>query len=877
MSYCIRYILLTVFCLFQLILFAQNVYPVSVKVTDSTGNAITNVSVSVVKLSTGAGIVFGLTDNLGLHHFNIPDRFMNDSIAVKAVAVSYETVIKPINKAVKRIDILMPVMPELPHTMPDVLVESQSMIIKKGDTISYNAEKFATKSDRYLGDIIKRLPGIQVDENGKIKYNGKDINNFYIEGDNLLDDRYNIATNNIRTEDIENIQVIENNQHVKMLNGIMPSDRAGINITLKNKSKLRFANSIEGAVGMPEKWDFSGRNISFKDKFKAINQIKGNNIGNTYMQETNIAGLPGPSGIDADRYILNKSLMANVNDLYKINTYTGIRVNSHYVNDKQTMQRLSDVIYFIPGRDSVQYSEQSNNILHNTSYLVQLQLDINSPKKFINNTFALKRNDTDDLSNIKTFDITQFGENNKLIQALSNQLTGYILFKKKHVINYSSYMQYNRNPQANHISPGALKSILNNNEPYAASIQHQNLQNFVTNNSASYKQIINNWFIGIQVGMDYEKQLLSSHLHLLQNNGDTATIPEFSNLLHWQKSSAYANASIMYQNKKSRFTLLVPLKLLHYNYHNDSIVYNKDNEAYIFTNPTFNWEYKIGKENSVYINANTALRQADIMQVYSGDILTGYRNIFSYETPFVMGRYYAISSGFTYKKILKALFANMDMQYMLNDKFFIYETIVQNDLTKIKAVPKPNKEQTIGVSLNAGKYVFPLKTTLAVDLSIRRSNTEQVQNNIDFSINNTISNIGVSLTPTIAEWMNIELSTNYISVVSDATIDGFQKQQAGQIRGNTSLIIYPGEGWVIKLSSKYFKSFSNKQNLSSSLFMDSFIQYTFKKPKLLLKLNCNNIANTLHYEVVNVTDNTVSAMRYLLQPRMALLSASWNL
>lgn len=122
------------------------------------------------------------------------------------------------------------------HYLQEVFVDAP-IVYQKGDTLVYRAEALTAKTDRVLEDILKRIPGVTVESNGSIKYNGKPINNFYIEGLDLLSSRYSLATQHIRPEDIKNIEVLENHQHVKLLKGVEFSDRAAINIRLK-KNRL---------------------------------------------------------------------------------------------------------------------------------------------------------------------------------------------------------------------------------------------------------------------------------------------------------------------------------------------------------------------------------------------------------------------------------------------------------------------------------------------------------------------------------------------------------------------------------------------------------------------------------------------------------------
>ncbi|HAB40569.1 MAG TPA: hypothetical protein DCE24_01805, partial [Porphyromonadaceae bacterium] len=110
-------------------------------------------------------------------------------------------------------------------------------IREQGDTITYNVGSFAQQQDRSIGDVLKRMPGINVEKSGKIQYQGEDINKFYIEGSDLLGGKYGIATNGINHDDVGAVEVMENHQPMQVLSGISFSDKAAINLKLKNKAK----------------------------------------------------------------------------------------------------------------------------------------------------------------------------------------------------------------------------------------------------------------------------------------------------------------------------------------------------------------------------------------------------------------------------------------------------------------------------------------------------------------------------------------------------------------------------------------------------------------------------------------------------------------
>ena len=98
--------------------------------------------------------------------------------------------------------------------LKEVTVKSKN-IREQGDTISYNVAGFAQNHDRSIGDVLARMPGIDVANSGRIKYQGEDINKFYIEGSDLLGGKYGIATNGISHEDVGAVEVMENHQQCR--------------------------------------------------------------------------------------------------------------------------------------------------------------------------------------------------------------------------------------------------------------------------------------------------------------------------------------------------------------------------------------------------------------------------------------------------------------------------------------------------------------------------------------------------------------------------------------------------------------------------------------------------------------------------------------
>lgn len=80
--------------------------------------------------------------------------------------------------------------------------------------------------------MLKKLPGIKVAENGSVSYQGRAINRFYIEGQDLMGDNYTQATRNMPVNAVRDVEVMEDHQPIKLLQGRKPSESAALNIKL---------------------------------------------------------------------------------------------------------------------------------------------------------------------------------------------------------------------------------------------------------------------------------------------------------------------------------------------------------------------------------------------------------------------------------------------------------------------------------------------------------------------------------------------------------------------------------------------------------------------------------------------------------------------
>ena len=179
--------------------------------------------------------------------------------------------------------------------LDEVVVKMPVLI--KGDTLIYDADSFKNGSERKLEDIIDKLPGVEINDNGQIEVEGKVVNKLMVNGKDFFEGDTKIATKNIPSSTVDKIQVLRNYGDVGQLRGVRNNqDNIAINIKLKSgKERFWFGNVTSGGGSAPEErlYLLQPKLFYYSPKY-SINFIGDvNNIGEVSLSRRDIRGFTG--------------------------------------------------------------------------------------------------------------------------------------------------------------------------------------------------------------------------------------------------------------------------------------------------------------------------------------------------------------------------------------------------------------------------------------------------------------------------------------------------------------------------------------------------------------------------------------------------------
>lgn len=144
--------------------------------------------------------------------------------------------------------------------LQDAVVTAKAIeILVKGDTVEYNADSYKVQESAVLEDLIKKIPGAEVDANGKITVNGKEISKILVDGKEFFSDDPKVASKNLPAKMIEKLQVLDKRSDLSQLTGFDDgNEETVINLTVKPGMKEGMFGQFVGGYGTKDRYEGNG-------------------------------------------------------------------------------------------------------------------------------------------------------------------------------------------------------------------------------------------------------------------------------------------------------------------------------------------------------------------------------------------------------------------------------------------------------------------------------------------------------------------------------------------------------------------------------------------------------------------------------------------
>jgi hypothetical protein len=201
---------------------------------------------------------------------------------LKITALGYKSQLTEIEVKSSLLSLGIVILKEDKTELEEVLIKANSNgITQKGDTTFYKVERFLNGNEENLRDVIKRIPGLDINAKGKITSNGKEVDKLLIDGDNLYKNQHQFATENVSSKMIKNIELIKNYNDFESINNDKKTGITALNIKIKEDYKNNITGQVEGHIGYNQKQKINVSIFNFRKKTKTSIISNFNNLGET--------------------------------------------------------------------------------------------------------------------------------------------------------------------------------------------------------------------------------------------------------------------------------------------------------------------------------------------------------------------------------------------------------------------------------------------------------------------------------------------------------------------------------------------------------------------------------------------------------------------
>ena len=753
--------------------------------------------------------------------------------------------------------------------LKEVIVHNKLMN-RQGDTITYVASSIRRAEDDSLEDLLRRLPGVEISTTGAISYAGRPINKFYIEGLDLLESRYTLASRNISAHDVGAIQILENHVPIKINRKDTSSERAAMNIKLTDKAKSRWIFRSEGAIGgrpligaldatamrfgstaqslLSAEWDNTGNDIIYQLREQSIGRWTifspseiANNVTDIFSSPT-----AKTSFSERDRERDNKTGLIALNHLIRLSDNSNVKGNfSVFVDDNaRVLQRHTSYLSADGSREDL--SEVTDVCLRRRGSENDLLYELNRDDIFIKDRLRIYLYKNSAGSNI--FDGNRgLAQDLQLPQAkLSNMLS--VIKKFGSVkISLSNETYYTHRPQEMVLISGSDRSL------HRATDTHTG--NHVSGGMTFRKGV---HFIEPIAGLEWQKY----DLRIPKSSGDITPI-EASNMI----LDAYILPKYNYRLEDFGIELTPGLHHVWGHYA------HKGWKTYTLPSVSASVSYKSKGRSSTSLSYGFDESLSDIRDVFAGERQINFQSFRSGLDESYITRSHRLSLYHFGTFVLQNLSYSLFSSFIHSSAPWSLSTIVADNKLKLLHIPEGSHTKMWLVKLNGGHRIrkIGLSTSAGVSYDYGSGILFQQGEALSYISHRGALTIGARWSPSTIFSMDYSQES---SIVRSSLSSGRAKTVGLHTEHTLNTFIRLSKVIGVSPRGQYYRETVGDHRPLDILFLDASLQFFFKK--FQINIDLTNILDKDHIIRHRHTDVNIHTQKSRLRGREILLSIKFK-
>ncbi len=903
--------LLSFFLLFSTITFSQTIRYEG-NVLDNTNAPLEMANVMAVNQSNKAVDAYAITNDKGKFVLNLK---VNSTYSIKFSYLGMKN--KEVSVTTKTENINENITMESGGIqLDDVEIVREMPVSIKGDTIVYNADSFKTGTERKLEDVLKKLPGVEVNADGEVEVEGKKVTKLMVEGKDFFDGDTKLGVKNIPADAIDKIQVLRNYNENSILKGVENNqDNLAMNIKLKSGKKNFWFGDVSAGIGVghaDERYVANPKLFYYSPKY-SINLIANfNNIGelpltiNDYFKFTGgfrSMMAKGGSSFNVSSNDLGISLLRN-NRAKEIETQFGATNFSYNPTKNWTLSGFGILSTSITDLETI----STNNFLRSNSSEVlstENRVDIAHQKSNLglfklSSTYKPNTNFQFDYDILTKYS-KQDEDNSLLRESIINNFSRtetILTYKEQAPISVNQNLSFYNTINDKNILALEMQHLYQNEDPfYNANLETQpfNLVGYVEdedrNNISQNRFVQTNKLdakldyyyvigpksnINVTLGNTYSYQNFDSSMFQILDNGtvNNLTAAENNNNVSYAFNDAFLG--LHYKILSGKFTFTPGVSLHQYNLNNQQLGSNFKQD---FTQvlPDFLAIYQIKKAETLTYNFGYRNNFTDVNRLAEGFVFNNYNNL---------------SSG---DRTLENAIAQSHSLAYVKYNMFNFESIVAN-INYLQTVDViKSKAAILGVNQASSPFNSPFADeTISGYAAYGRSFLKRYKASFNTRLNwSKFNNIQINplngaetlfTNESFTQTYNIKVSTNYknlpnLEVGFEYAVNDYPNSKFINEKPFARLDYYflKSFSFVTEYEYNHYYNDDKSSDNEYDFLSASLIYQKTKDSQFEYKISGTNLLNTTSLNDDSFGQFSTRTSQYTVQPRYIIFSVKYNL
>ncbi|MGV3461464.1 MAG: carboxypeptidase regulatory-like domain-containing protein [Flavobacterium sp.] len=879
-----KYLLLSIVLLLSFSCFSQS--EIKGKISDASGTGVPGASV-VLKNRESKIVTYTISDNDGNYSLAVSD---NGDYTVEVNSLGFERQVltvaltpgSPVNQNFT--------LKEGGIELKEVVIEAEAPVKRRGDTLVYDAKALSTGHEVVVEDLLKNIPGVTVQKDGKIFYGEQEIEKVMVDGDDLFNRGYSLLTKNMPTQPLDKIEVLQNYSNNKLLKGVEDSQRVALNLTVDQAYKQLWFGNITAGYGNDERYRVGGNLMNFGKNYKSFLTADFNNAGfdnigdinamfyNSNEMESVGAGSRAQqvmnlsfktASLDEDRTRFNNAKMATLSTIMPLGTKAKLKLTGFAGFDKRS-------------------SFQDSFRVVNTDFASFVNTELNASendigKGYVNAFINYDLSATQMLQSSSTYNAGKSDFGNSLIfnsvstkesletnnTYFDQKLTYTHKWNERNVVLVKARFLTDRLPQEYAIDDYLLGDLFTGyGDINGIGNSVQTTKEYAALQADFKLKQKNNDLISFVVGFDNNNDRLDARFSLFTDGGTVAP-PDFQANARYRVGDLYAQSGYTY--KLNKFSVNATLNAHQLFNRFGSATGNSAEQNPFIINPFISAAWEIKPDNVLRASYSYNVINSDLLEVNDAYLLITSRSFSKGLGYFNQLENSSAALNFTTKHYLNRYSFSVGAEYSKQNDVVSYRSAIDSNSSLSEAFIMRGGDR-LGARIAAHYVVRPLNGSVKLNARAERLvyynqiNDSGLRKNIYYG-----QTYELGWKSSFNWFFNFNIATewNFSQVKSDNDFSNSNKYSF------LDLMFKVTDNINITTKTEHYH-FGGLDNYNNYFFADIEGSWAFAKDKYTIGLDARNLFNTDVFTTYSISDIGYSVNSYRLLPRYVLLSFKYR-